>query len=156
VTFQTPDRDLVITGIECRGGPGTMYRVEFNTPHYRPYTFFQLIREDRENPAADDVEFWVKPGDVRDITAPAFGDLNPSVRRILNDAEMIEQRPEDADLLGLSGEPLYKALGPLRKAGFLNIVAKAAHVPDRGRESSPVDRGHADREAGSVLRPGGV
>jgi hypothetical protein len=106
-----------------------MYRVEFNTPHYRPYTFFQLIREDRENPASDDVEFWVKPGDVKEIAAPGFADLNPSVRRILNDAVMIQQLPEDADLMGLSGEALYDALGPLRKACLLNIVAKARHLP---------------------------
>lgn len=129
VTFKTPDRDLIITSIECRGGPGTMYRVQVTTPHYRPYAFLQLVREDRTNPAADDVEVWVKPGDVKGIAGPSFADLHPSARRILNAAEMIEQRPEDRDLLGLAGEALYDGMGPLRQACFLNIVAKARHLP---------------------------
>ncbi len=51
-----PDKDLTITGITCRGGPGTMYRMLATTPHYRPYGFFQLIREDRNNTAREDAE----------------------------------------------------------------------------------------------------
>ena len=99
---------------------------------YRPYTFLQLIREDRINTASDDVEFWVKPGDVKDIRADAFADLPKHVREILENATLTRLAPEDDDLLGLSGEDLYKALGPLRKACFLNIVTKAAHDDTTG------------------------
>src|SRR4029453_3887025 len=60
VSLAGPDPDLTITGITCRGGPGTMYRVMATAEHYRPYAFFQLIQEDRLNTAADIVEFWVK------------------------------------------------------------------------------------------------
>jgi hypothetical protein len=141
VTFATPARDLVITNIDCRGGLGTMYRVQFTTPHYRPYTFLQLIREERENPASDDVEFWVKPGDVTDIGAPAFDDLSASVRRILNDATMVEQKTEDHDLVGLSGNALYRALGPLRKACLLNLAAKLRHLPTVGDNHQPFIEG---------------
>src|SRR5262245_14703350 len=70
VTLAGPALELTITGITCRSGPGTMYRLLASTPHYRSYGFFQLIQESKNNPAADDVEFWVKPGDVTDITAP--------------------------------------------------------------------------------------
>jgi hypothetical protein len=109
VTLAGPDPHLTITGITCRGGVGTMYRVfaEANT-------------------ASDQVEFWVKPGDVRDIKAPTFDSLSAHARTILNDAEMIAVSEEDKDLLNLKGEDLYRRLGPLRKACFLNLITKAA------------------------------
>jgi hypothetical protein len=141
VSLAKRDPDLTVTKVECRGGIGTMYRVRAETPHYRPYVFFQLIQEDRTNPASDDVEFWVKPGDVRDIAATAFDDLPASQKRVLNDATMIEQKIEDRDLLGLSGASLYHALGPLRKACFLNIAAKASHQPSVHENHLPSIRG---------------
>jgi hypothetical protein len=49
-----------------------MYRLSASAPHYRDYSFFQLIVEDTVNSASDDVEFWVKPGDVKDIWFRAF------------------------------------------------------------------------------------
>lgn len=132
VSLVGPDPDLIITGITCRGGPGTMYRIVATADHYRPYAFFQLIQEDRLNTASDDVEFWVKPGDVKDIRAATFADLSARVRGILEDAEMIGLGPEDRDLVGLSGEDLYRALGPLRKACLLNLVAKAGDSATTG------------------------
>ncbi|WP_239491447.1 hypothetical protein [Luteitalea sp. TBR-22] len=124
--------ELTVHGLECRGGPGTLYRVSASTDHYRTYSFFQLIREDRVTTASDDVEFWVKPGDVKGITSPAFGRLPAEARRLLTDATMVRERNEDADLVGLSGEALYDAMGPLRQACFLNIVTKAAHAATTG------------------------
>jgi hypothetical protein len=126
VSLAGPDPDLTITGITCRGGPGTMYRVLATAPHYRPYGFFQLIREGRNNTASDDVEFWVKPDDVTDIRAPGFDDLPPQARRILERAQMIGFKPADRDLVGLAGVDLYRQLGPLRKACLLNLIAKAS------------------------------
>src|SRR4029450_10170001 len=104
VTLAGPDPDLTINGITCRGGIGTMYRVFAEAEHYRRYGFFQLIQEDRVNTASDQVEFWVKPGDVKDIKAPAFDNLSARARKILNDAEMIAVNDEDQDLLNLKGE----------------------------------------------------
>jgi hypothetical protein len=122
--------ELTITGITCRQGPGTMYEVRATTDHHRPYAFFQLVQANRNNTASDDVEFWVKPGDVSDIRAPKFDDLPAAAKRILREAEMIApNRDQDGDLLDLQGEALYKDLGPLRKACFLNLVTKASHQP---------------------------
>lgn len=132
VTLAGPDPDLTITGITCRGGIGTMYRVFAHAEHYRPYGFFQRIQEDRLNTASDDVEFWVKPGDVQDIKAPTFDTLSARARKILNDAEMMAVKDEDQDLLGRTGEDLYRQLGPLRKACFLNLIAKAADSATTG------------------------
>jgi hypothetical protein len=126
VTLVGPDPDLLINGITCRGGIGTMYRVFAEAEHYRRYGFFQLIQESRVNSASDIVEFWVKPGDVRDIKAQTFDDLSARGRKILGDAEMMAVREEDQDLVNLKGADLYRQLGPLRKACFLNLIAKAA------------------------------
>jgi hypothetical protein len=126
VSVTGPVGRLTITGIACQTGPGTMYEVRASTPHHRKYAFFQLIQEDRDNTASDDVEFWVKPGDVSDIQAPAMANLPSTVQTMLSQAAMIVDKPEDRDLVGLSGNALYKALGPLRKACLLNIVTKAA------------------------------
>ncbi len=44
VTLVGPDTDLRITGITCRGGPGTIYRVQATADHYRPYAFSSSSR----------------------------------------------------------------------------------------------------------------
>ena len=77
------ETDAVISGLPCRGGPGTMYRVSASKPHHREYSFFQLIVENTVNAASDDVEFWVKPGDVTDILAPDFSELSGEIQDIL-------------------------------------------------------------------------
>jgi hypothetical protein len=121
------ETDAIISGLPCKGGLGTMYRVSASTSHYRVYSYFQRIVENTVNGGTDDVEFWVKPGEVSDIDAPAFEDLPDKVQQILNAAQMKVDKPEDRDLLGLSGPALYENLGPLRKACLLNIVKKASH-----------------------------
>ena len=126
VSVAGPVGRLTVTGIACQTGPGTMYEVRASMDHYRKYAFFQLIQEDRDNIASDDVEFWVKPGDVDDIQAPALASLPSTVQTMLSQATMIVDKPEDRELVGLSGNALYKAMGPLRKACLLNITNKAA------------------------------
>jgi hypothetical protein len=124
--------DLTITGIACRGGPGTLYKVSASAEHFRRYTFIQLIAEDRDNTATDDVELWVKPGDVGGIRAPAFDELPRQVQTMLQTAGMLADKAEDEDLVGASGATLYQRLGPLRKACLLNIATKLAHAGTTG------------------------
>jgi len=132
VSVNGPVGRFTITGILCQTGPGTMYEVRVSTDHYRKYAFFQSIREDRDNIASDDVEFWVKPGDVKDITAPTFADLPATVRGMCDQATMIVEKPEDKELTGLSGRALYQQMDPLRKACLLNIATKAADAKTAG------------------------
>jgi len=119
--------DLVITGIHCQGGAGTLYRVRVEAANFRPYTFVQNIREKQVSNPTDDVELWAQHDRVKSIAEPAFADLKPAVRRVLEKAQMLAVKAEDKDLAGLAGANLYSALGPPRQAGLLNIVAKAAH-----------------------------
>jgi hypothetical protein len=126
VRVNGPVGSLTITGIACQTGPGTMYEVRASTPHHRKYAFFQLIQENRDNTASDRVEFWVKPGEVKDITAPTVANIPRVAQRMLANATMIADRREDNELLGLSGQALYQQMGSLRRACFLNIVKKAA------------------------------
>jgi hypothetical protein len=126
VKVNGPVGALTITGIACQTGPGTMYEVRASTPHHRKYAFFQLIQENRDNTASDNVEFWVKPGDVKDIQAPAVASLPRTAQTMLSGAGMIVDRREDHELTGLSGLALYQQMGALRRACFLNIVKKAS------------------------------
>jgi hypothetical protein len=132
VSVNGPVGILTVTGVQCQTGPGTMYEMRVSTEHHRKYAFFQLIRENRDNPASDDVEFWVKPGDVANIQAPTFADLPATVRAMCDQATMIVDKPEDRDLVGLSGSALYQQMGPLRKACLLNIVKKAGDATTAG------------------------
>jgi hypothetical protein len=140
VSVTGPVGSLLVTGISCRTGPGTMYEVRAKTEHYRTYAFFQTILENRDNTASDNVEFWVKPGDVDDIIAPTFANLSATVRGMLENAAMMAEKPEDRDLVGLSGNALYQAMGPLRKACLLNIAKKAGD-PTTAGDSLPTFRG---------------
>jgi hypothetical protein len=126
VRVNGPVGALTITGIACQTGPGTMYEVRASTPHHRKYAFFQLIQENRDNTASDDVEFWVKPGEVKDIQAPAVSSLPAIAQTMLSKAGMIVDRREDQELKDLSGLALYQQMGALRRACFLNIVKKAS------------------------------
>ena len=127
VKVNGPVGALTITGIACQTGAGTMYELRASTPHHRKYAFFQLIQENRDNTASDNVEFWVKPGEVKDIQAPAVADLPGTAQAMLSQAGMIVDRREDQELKGLSGLALYQQMGALRRACFLNIVKKASH-----------------------------
>jgi hypothetical protein len=120
-------KDFEITGIPCIGGPGTMYTVSASLRGYRLYCFHQRIRENTTMTASDDVAFWVKPGSVIDIQAPAYEAIHDRLKIMLRDATMIGEKKEDRDLVGLRGAELYDALGPLRKACLLNIGKKAMH-----------------------------
>jgi hypothetical protein len=118
---------LLVSGIQCRGGPGTLYVVTVDGEHYKPFSFFQMIFEKRENTASEPVLFWADPKAIRDIDAPDFADLPAPLRTLLRDAQMDAPAAEDRDLLEKAGAALYNALGPLRKACLLNIFTKASH-----------------------------
>ncbi|MEJ7606732.1 MAG: hypothetical protein WKF37_10805 [Bryobacteraceae bacterium] len=100
--------ELLIKGVECRGGPGTLYSFRIETDNFRPYTFFQLIREGRVNTASDgQVRLVVNPKRVKDIKAPAFSSMSSLKRMFLKEPAF------------------YDSLDPLQKACVLNVLKKA-------------------------------
>lgn len=119
--------DLVLSKIECVGGPGTRYMITVRSKNYCPYSFFQMVSADRVIPGSDVVDLWVDPSRVKGIAGPKFADLDAKQQRLLDTARMFSLRPEDQDLAGKSGAKLYAALGPMRQAAFLNICKKASH-----------------------------
>jgi hypothetical protein len=128
--LDTPgETDFVITNLECRGGPGTLYAVRIETKRFRTYAFFQMILEGKVATASDNqIRLVVNPGKVEDIAAPAFNKLDARLRSYLTAAAMQGIEPGDRDLVGLTGPELYDQLGPLRKACLLNLFAKASHA----------------------------
>jgi len=118
---------LSVTGIQCRGGPGTLYAVTVDGEHFKPFSFFQMVFEKRDNIASEPVLFWADPKAIRDIAAPDFADLPAPLRSLLTKAQMEAPVAEDRDLVHKSGAALYDALGALRKASLLNIYAKTSH-----------------------------
>ena len=118
-----------ITNISCNDGPGTLYAFRLNADGFKPYAFFQLMKPGARNlPSEARVRLMADPKKIGGITAAAFADLPPNFRRGLERAVMIELAAEDRDLLGLSGAALYSAMGPMRKASLLNLVAKGRHA----------------------------
>lgn len=122
------DTDFKVEGVPCRGGPGTLYRVDLETANFRRFAFFQTMNADRANtPPEAHFRLAADPKRIRDIDAPAFSRLPAALQECLDTAEMIAPAEEDRDLRGLRGASLYDALGPLRKACLLNIFKKASH-----------------------------
>ena len=122
--------ELILTGITCRGGIGTLYLIRVSTDDYRTYSFFQTVKPG--NVRVPPARLWVDPGAVTAITAPEFSKLNGNLRSLLIAANMVPLDPEDRDLAGLSADALYNALGPLRQSCLLNIFKKASHLPTTG------------------------
>lgn len=122
--------ELILTGISCRGGVGTLYLIRVSTDDYQTYSFFQSVKPgDVRTPPA---RLWVDPGAVTGITAPAFSKLDGRLRSLLTAASMVPFEAEDRPLAGLSADTLYNALGPLRQSCLLNIWKKASHLPTTG------------------------
>lgn len=121
-------KSFEISKISCHDGLGTLYAVRLTAAGFKPYAFFQRMKPGARNlPSEARIRLMADPKKVAGITAPPFADLPATFRRALERAVMVEMSDEDRDLLGLSGAALYDAMGPLRKASLLNLVAKGMH-----------------------------
>lgn len=118
---------VTITNLESVGGIGTRYLVTVRCKNYCPYSFFQNVIADQTTAGNDDVEMWIDPSSVKDISAPKLDDLDSKLVKAIESAKMFQILPEDGDLKDKSGTGLFKALGPKRKAALLNIFKKASH-----------------------------
>lgn len=117
-----------ISNISCHDGPGTLYAFRLTADGYKTYSFFQLMKPRARNlPSEARVRLMADPKKISDIKAAGFHELPATFRRALESAVMVELAAEDRDLVGLNGSALYDAMGPMRKASLLNLVAKGLH-----------------------------
>jgi hypothetical protein len=119
--------EFELEGIPNRGGPGSRYLLEFACRGYLEHRFAHTIAEGAQK-APQDVLMVRNPKEVRGIDAPVFSKLPRKLRDWLSSAQMAAPAQEDEELLGKRGSELYGALGDERKAGTLNIFAKASHT----------------------------
>ena len=125
--------ELTVEKVQCLSGLGTLYRVSIDAENYNTYSFFQMIMEDKVNKSPDkQIRLVINPGKVKDITASTFDRLPARLQAYLKAAAPIVLSAEDNDISGLSGSKLYDILGPLRKAGLLNLLTKAKHGTSAG------------------------
>jgi hypothetical protein len=100
--------------------PQGLYRIQVDAPSYLAVSQFVNI------PASGDGELTitlpVNKDRVTSVTFPAFDSLNTDAQGIL------DASGEVLSFEGSSGSELYDAFDDIRKAGFLNLVAKAAHT----------------------------
>ena len=75
--------------------------------------------------------FPVDPKKIRAVRFPPFSELPSGARTLLTGSG------EVSSFEGKTGDGLYDAVDALRRAGFLNIVAKAAATRFSNRRASP-------------------
>ena len=96
--------------------PQGLYSIEVDAPSYLAVSQFVNIPADGARTLA--ITLPVNKDRVVDVTFPVFANISEDARRLLTGSVVA----------GLSGQALYDGFDPLRKAGFLNLVTKAAHT----------------------------
>ncbi len=103
-----------------------VYAVQIDPPSYRAVGAFKMVGTGKQDPLR--LVFPIDPQKVIGLDAPAFAKLPGEASRVLAASAAVK------NFAGLSGQSLYDALDAPRKAGFLNILTKAATtVFDGGR-----------------------
>jgi hypothetical protein len=105
----------VLTGLNVF--PNGRYRLEVDTLSYHPVSLFVSIPPDGNGDTT--VTLPVNPKKVIRVNFPDYGALSTDVRGLL------ERSPKVLNFEGKTGETLYNALDDIRRAGFMNLVAKA-------------------------------
>jgi hypothetical protein len=99
-----------------RGSPNGLYRVEADPAAYLASSRFIDVAASGTTEA--EMYFAVDPRRVKKVSFPAFNRLSTEVRRLLDASKSI------GGFEGKAGAKLYGGLDDLRRAGFLNIIAK--------------------------------
>jgi hypothetical protein len=105
----------VLTGLNVF--PNGLYRIEIDTLSYHTVAQFVSIPPDGNGELV--MMLPVNPKKILRVDFPAYVDLLSDARALL------ERSAHVLNFDGLTGASLYSALDDLRKAGFLNLVAKA-------------------------------
>jgi hypothetical protein len=106
---------LVLSGLNVF--PNGQYRLEIDALSYQTVSRFVSIPPDGNGAVA--ITLPINPSKVLSVKFPAYNTLQDDARALL------ERSSNVLSFVGMSGEVLYNSLDDLRKAGFLNLVAKA-------------------------------
>jgi hypothetical protein len=107
-------KKAIVGGLDLDG----VYRVEVDPPSYLAIGAFVMVKPGGNTSLT--LTFPIDPRKVKDTKFPDYDSLDPDARRILGGSTSV------LSFSGQSGRALYESLDPLRRAGFLNIVAKMA------------------------------
>lgn len=112
-------RIVAVSGL--RGAPRGLYRMSIDIPSYMPVSRFLNV------PASatplTEIAMAIDPADVTEVKFPAYGRLPADLRGL------IERSKAVLGFEGKSGKALYESLDSVRKAGMINIAAKANVTP---------------------------
>jgi hypothetical protein len=105
---------------DLQSGPQGLYRIEIDAPSYLPVNRFVTIPSGK--PGNLSVTCPIDHNKVIRLDPPPYDTLTAQAVRLLDASTDVLSFP------GKRGEPLYSALDDLRKAGLLNILAKASRT----------------------------
>ena len=128
-------RDLDVTKTrvitELNVFPNGTYRLEVDSPSYHPVSRFVNIPPDGNGSTV--ITLPVNPKKVVRVESPAYG-----APEVPGDAwELLGRSQQVLNFSGKTGKDLYDALDDIRKAGFLNLVAKANRTRFTAQQNNP-------------------
>ncbi len=106
---------------ELHGTPQGLYRVEVDPPAYLPVSQFINLKASGVTDLT--LTFPVDPQKIQDVEFPAFENLTETLQGLLKRSD------EVLSFEGKRGLELFAALDQVRKAGLMNIAAKAQATP---------------------------
>jgi hypothetical protein len=116
-----------ITGLNS--GPNGRYRIEVDSLSYHTVSRFISIPASGEGEVL--ITLPVNPKKVIRVDFPDFGALPQAARDLLGRSGNV------LNFVGKKGEDLYLALDDIRRAGFLNLVAKANRTRFVAQQGDP-------------------
>ncbi len=108
-------KQILVTSLHQ--APQGLYRLEIDPPSYLPVS--QFVNIESSGTTDRTIVFAVDPKKVKEVKFPKYSDLEPDAQTLLANSSRL------SGPIGQAGEQLYSALDDIRRAGFLNIVAKA-------------------------------
>jgi hypothetical protein len=125
---------LTAAGLQLRQGPRRAdalrrgrHRVRIDAPSYCPVV--RILEPDPHRVVRERFVFPIDPDKVDSVTWPDYASLPAAVRALLTRSRKV------LAFEGKYGASLYKALDDIRRAGFLNITAKAQATAFRNRRT---------------------
>lgn len=104
-----------ITGL--RGFPQGRYRIEVDPPSYQYVSQFINLKASGITPLT--ITFAIDPGKIKKVNFPTHAKLPGDLATVLDQSDNV------LSFAGKKGKELYDAFDDIRRAGLLNIAAKA-------------------------------